>query len=141
MGYGQITCRYHPCQKSTMMLDMHEENVSEFVSQLLHSAGVAHEFHFSSPTLGVHKAMEYYYEAIPDAVDDFAEAYMGKFGQLKKFPTEYHSGEDPLEYMNSLAGFVEESRQLLPQDSYIQNEVDGIVKIIYKTIYMLRDIK
>lgn len=134
--------RYHLNPKLSMMLDMNEENVSEFVSQMLHSAAIAHEFHFSSPTLGVHKAMEYYYDSIVDAIDDFTEAYMGKYGQIKTFPKDYHSaGDEPLDYMNSLAGFVEESRQMLPQDSYIQNELDGIAKIIYKTIYMLRDIK
>ena len=40
-------------------------------------------------------------------------------------------------YFEALCMYVEKNRQLLPQDSYIQNQVDEIVALIESTKYKL----
>ena len=124
-----------------MMLDMDENNVSEFIAQLLHSGTVAHFLHFSTNSFAAHEALGEYYSEIIEKVDDFAEAYMGTYGQIKKFPEEFHSAEDPVQYLVSIQGFVAESRQMLPQDTPLQNIVDEIADLINTTVYKLRFLK
>ena len=41
-------------------------------------------------------------------------------------------------YFDGLSKFVETIRKQLPQDSYIQNEVDTVVKLIETTKYKLK---
>jgi hypothetical protein len=41
-------------------------------------------------------------------------------------------------YFEGLSKFVEMIRQDIPQDSYIQNEVDTVVKLIEDTKYKLK---
>ena len=124
-----------------MMLDMDQENVSEFIAQLLHSSTVTHFMHFSTNSFSEHMALGEYYAEIVDLTDQYAEAYMGVYGQIKKFPADFHSSDQPLEYMVGIKGFVDESRKVLPQDTALQNIIDEIVDLISTTIYKLRFLK
>lgn len=117
------------------------EETAEFVATLLHSSTVTHFMHWSTNSLSVHQALGEYYDEIIELVDDFAEAYMGKYEQLKKFPKEFYLAKDPVEYLTSIKEFVEESRKELPQDSELQNIVDEIADLINTTLYKLRFLK
>jgi len=117
------------------------EEVAEFVSTLLHSSTVTHFMHWSTDNNSVHMALGDYYEEIIELTDQFAEAYMGRNEQLKKFPTDFHSATDPVKYMQGIKEFVEESRQELPQDSELQNIVDEIADLINSTLFKLRFLK
>lgn len=117
------------------------EEVAEFVSALLHSSTVTHFMHWSTNSDPVHRALGEYYEQIIELTDNFAEAYMGKYDQLKKFPEEFHTGDDPVKYLTSIKDFVEESRKELPQDSELQNIVDEIADLINSTLFKLRFLK
>ena len=66
---------------------------------------------------------------------------MGRYGQIKKWPQEFHNAKDPVEYLTSLKDFVEEARKELPQDSELQNLVDEIADLINSTLYKLRFLK
>jgi hypothetical protein len=72
------------------------DEVAEFVAHLLHSSTVTHFMHWSSTNYAKHKALKKYYAKIIDLVDRYAEAYMGKYDQLKKFPEEFHTEKDPV---------------------------------------------
>ena len=114
------------------------EEVAEFVAHLLHSSTVTHFMHWSTPSYAKHKALKKYYVQIVDLVDKFAESYMGKYEQLKKFPDEFHAEKDPVKYLENMKEFVEESREELPQDTELQNLVDEIADLISSTLYKLR---
>ena len=114
------------------------EEVAEFVAHLLHSSTVTHFMHWSTPSYAKHKALKKYYVQIIDLVDKFAESYMGKYDQLKKFPDEFHAEKDPVKYLENMKEFVEESREELPQDTELQNLVDEIADLINSTLYKLR---
>ena len=112
--------------------------VAEFVAHLLHSSTVTHFMNWSTSSYAKHKALGKYYEQIVDLVDRFAESYMGKYEQLKKFPEEFHTEKDPVKYLENMKEFVEESREELPQDTELQNLVDEIADLINSTLYKLR---
>ena len=76
-----------------------------------------------------------------DLVDEYAEAFMGRYEQIKKWPEEFHSGKDPVDYFTRLKDFVEEARKDLPQDTELQNLVDEIADLINSTLYKLRFLK
>ena len=94
--------------------------------------------HWATNSYSVHQALGTYYDEIIDLTDQFAEAYMGKYDQLKKFPKDFHTSEEPLKYMESMKSFVGEARKELPQDSELQNIVDEIADLINTTIYKLK---
>lgn len=97
--------------------------------------------HLSTDSFSVHQALNTYYNEIIDLVDQYAEAFMGRYGQIKKWPQEFHNAKDPVEYLTSLKDFVEEARKDLPQDSELQNLVDEIADLINSTLYKLRFLK
>lgn len=114
------------------------DEVAEFVATLLHSSTVTHFMHWSTDSYAKHQALGEYYDQIIDLTDQFAEAYMGKYEQLKNFPSEFHDGKDPVKYLESIKSFVGEAREHLPQDSELQNLVDEIADLINSTLYKLR---
>ena len=119
------------------------DRTAEFVGTMLHSAVITHLMHLSVKGAGSyaqHKALQEYYEGIPDLVDTVAESIQGCYGELiTGYPTMYGStATDPLTYLLSLKDFVLETRTDMPQDSQIQNEIDNVATLIDSTIYKLR---
>jgi hypothetical protein len=116
--------------------------IGQFVSTLFASRTQAHIFHLQTDSFAEHKALNDYYDEIIDLVDGLAESYQGKHGIIRGYINvamqEYESCEGVILYFNTLCGYVEKSRQILPQDSYIQNQVDTIVELINSTNYKLR---
>jgi hypothetical protein len=43
----------------------------------------------------------------------------------------------PHDYFMSLCKFIEEGRKSLPQESWIQNQIDEIVELLYEVKYLL----
>ena len=114
------------------------EEVSEFVAALLHSSTVTHFMHWATNSYAQHIALGEYYDQIIELTDQFAEAYMGKYEQLKKFPKDFHTSEEPEKYLVGIQSFVAEARKHLPQDTELQNIVDEIADLINTTIYKLK---
>ena len=118
-----------------------EDETAEFIAALLHSATVAHFMHLSTSSFSEHKALRRYYNEIIDLTDKFAEAYMGRYEQIKEFPSEFHSAKNPVKYFTGLKDFVKECREDLPQDTELQNIVDEIADLVNSTLYKLRFLK
>lgn len=115
-----------------------DEDAAEFIAALLHSSTVTHFMHLSTDSFSAHKALGKYYEQIIVLVDDFAEAYQGRYNKIKSYPGEFHDGKDPVKYLKSMQSFVDEAREELPQDSEIQNIIDEISQLINSTLYKLK---
>lgn len=115
-----------------------ENEAAEFIAALLHSGTVTHFMHLSTDSYSKHQALGTFYVEIIDLADQFAEAYMGKYEQIKKFPSEFHSATNPVKYLEGLKDFVAECREELPKDSELQNLIDEIADLINSTLYKLR---
>ena len=98
-------------------------------------------FHWSTNSYSQHKALGHYYDNIVEVVDDLAEAYMGKYEQLKNFPNVYHQPKEPVKYLESLKSFVADARNDLPTDKDIQTLIDNVATEIDSTLYKLRFLK
>jgi hypothetical protein len=118
-----------------------KDNVALFAATLLHSATNTHFFHWSTDSYAKHKALRSYYDGIVDLVDDYVEAYMGCYDQIKEFPSVYHQPKDAVKYLQSLQTFIKEARTDLPQDEQLCNLVDAIADLVDSTTYKLRFLK
>ena len=117
------------------------QNVAMFAATLLHSSTNTHFFHWSTNSYSQHKALGNYYDEIIELVDDYVEAYMGCYEQIKSFPSVYHQPKEPLKYLESLKNFVKEANKDLPQEQELVNIVAEIQQLIDSTIYKLKYLK
>jgi hypothetical protein len=116
--------------------------ISKFISTLLNSRQQAHVFHWQEQGEGSearHLALDNYYNEIIEHVDGLVESYQGRYGIIRGYDLNFRLREDndPAFYFRALVKYVEAARQKLPQDSYIQNQVDEIVDLIETTNYKL----
>lgn len=112
---------------------------NRYVGMLMNSREQAHMFHLTTNSFAQHKALQTYYEGIVPLLDSWAEAYMGKYGRLKRITMNKRYMSDPRkarDYFKKLLARVKAVR--LPRgDSYLKNIQDEIVALIRSTIYML----
>jgi hypothetical protein len=102
----------------------------------------AHVFHLQTPSFAAHKALNEFYDEIVDTIDGLVESYQGKYGIVKGYGNvtlqEYQSCDGIILYFTTLVNFLEKSRSMICQDSFIQNQVDELVALIYSLLYKLR---
>ena len=117
-----------------------DDPVMQFVMCLLHSVTNAHILHLSTKSYSQHKALETFYTGIGDLVDNFVEAFQGKYGLLTKYTDDFKLPTLPVEYLTYLNDEVKRLRQdnNFPQDSELQNITDEIAQLIDSTLYKLR---
>lgn len=112
---------------------------NRYVGLLMNSRTQAHAFHLTTSSFAEHKALQAYYEGIVPLLDAWAEAYMGKYGRLRRVSLNKRFIKDPTKaraYFKSLLSRVKAIR--LPRgDSYLKNIQDEITALIRSTLYML----
>jgi DNA-binding ferritin-like protein len=114
-----------------------------FLGTLMQSRNQAHIYHLQVQGMGshaAHLALQAYYEGIVPLIDVIAEGIQGRYGIITNYKMADTIREDNNArlYFDGLSKFVETIRKQLPQDSYIQNEVDTVVKLIETTKYKLK---
>ena len=111
---------------------------NRYVGMLMNSREQAHAFHLMTNSYAQHKALQAYYEGIIPLLDAWAEAYMGKYGRLKRITMNKRFLRDPKKarmYFRSLLGRIRVVK--LPKDTYLRSVQDEIVALIRATLYML----
>lgn len=124
-------------------VEKQSDPVMQFTMCLLHSVTNAHILHLTTKSYAEHKALEDYYTEVGDRVDEFIEAFQGKYGLLHDFTADYALPGQPIEYLTYLKDEVATLRrsEKFPQDSELQNSVDEIAQLIDSTLYKLRFLK
>jgi len=123
--------------------------MEQLASLLLHSRTQAHVFHVGQSGVGSdarHRALGDYYDAIGGIVDGLVEVYQGQYGLIKLQPV---SGLDTnSEMKNVIAYFVKliAAVEKLRKDdklqmSWLQNDIDTVVSLLYKTKYRLENLQ
>jgi hypothetical protein len=119
--------------------------IGQFVSTLFASRTQAHVFHLQTDSFAEHSALNVYYDEIVDITDGIVESYQGKYGIITGYSNvalqEFQNCEGVISYFETLYMYVEKSRQMLPQDTYIQNQIDEVVALVASTLYKLRFLK
>ena len=107
------------------------EEIVKLISTLLNSRQQAQVYHWQAVGEGsnaVHLALNAYYDEIIPLVDGLVESVQGRNGILMGYQLNFTVREDnkPLIYFQALVKYVETIRERVPQDSYIQNQRDGL---------------
>lgn len=124
-------------------VEKQSDPVMQFTMCLLHSVTNGHILHLTTKSYAEHKALEDFYTDVGDLVDEFVEAFQGKYGLLHDFTADYALPGQPVEYLTYLKDEVATLRRAekFPQDSELQNIVDEIAQLIDSTLYKLRFLK
>ena len=124
---------------------MENEIIGQFISTLFASRTQAHIFHLQTDSFAEHAALNTYYDEIVGITDGIVESYQGKYGIIRGYGNvalqEFQDCDGVISYFEVLYMYVEKSRQMVPQDSYIQNQIDEVVALITSTLYKLRFLK
>ena len=111
---------------------------NRYVGLLMNSRTQAHAFHLTTGSFAEHKALQAYYEGIIPLLDSWAEAYMGKYGRLRRVSVNKRFMKDPSKAKAYFKSLLVRIRALkLPRDSYLKNIQDEIIALIRSTLYML----
>jgi len=113
------------------------------IGTLMQSRNQAHIYHLQKTGPGshaAHLALQAYYDGIVPLIDGLVESYQGKYGILTGYAMGASLREDGnfVAYFEALCMFVEKTRQSVPQDSYIANQIDTVVELMNSTKYKLK---
>lgn len=119
--------------------------MEELASLLLQSRTQTHSFHLGVKGIGSHSAhlaLGEYYDSISGLIDGLVETYQGKDGliQLSGIGTldKNNDIKNIIKYFETLCGMVARLRQNPKlKDSWIQNDIDTVVSLLYRTKYKL----
>jgi DNA-binding ferritin-like protein len=123
--------------------------LEQLASLLLHSRTQTHSFHVGVKGVGsfsVHIALGNYYDTIGGLVDGLVEAYQGQYGLIKLQPV---SGLDTNNDIKNVIAYFEKLCQAVAklrkdeklQMSWLQNDIDTIVTLLYSTKYKLTNLQ
>lgn len=117
--------------------------IGELVMRCFHARTAAHVLHLKGGTLAKHMALQEFYEGVIPLIDSLAEAYQGDYDLISNFPARYTHYEDGVALMTDLSDWIEKNRHKCwdADDTYLENIVDEIVKLIRQTTYKLRHLK
>jgi DNA-binding ferritin-like protein len=120
--------------------------VSEFASMLVLGAASAHVQHWN--TLGpgsfaAHEAMGTFYTELPELTDSVIEACLQDESKIILDGKALFLGKNPLELVEYIYANVTVMRRKtgFPQESEVQNLVDGISELCRHTIFKLKRLK
>ena len=119
--------------------------MEQLASLLLHSRTQAHSFHIGVKGVGsfsAHLALGAYYDTIGGLVDGLVEAYQGQYGLIKLQPV---SGLDTNNDIKNVISYFDKLIQAVAklrkdeklQMSWLQNDIDTVVTLLYSTKYKL----
>ena len=119
--------------------------MEELASLLLQSRTQTHSFHLGVRGVGSHSAhvaLGEYYDSISGLIDGLVEVYQGKEGliQLSGIGVldKNNDIKNIINYFEKLCAMVAKLRQNPKlQDSWIQNDIETVVSLLYKTKYKL----
>lgn len=116
------------------------------ISTLLHTRNQTQIFHWGTTGPGSyaqHMALGTFYDEIVGLVDSLVESYQGKYGIVSGYKNvkelvDYTDITALLNYYNAIAIFIEKVRERIPQDTYIQNQMDTIYESVMSLTYKLK---
>lgn len=115
-------------------------------SKLFESREMAHIYHLQvNGEMGshaAHVALGEYYDGILDLIDTLIETYQGQYGIIDGYETidtAETKTKEKIAYFEELSQFVKHGRKAISlEDTHLQNIIDEVVALIYRTLYKLK---
>ena len=129
--------------------DKDMSNPVKLFSKLFESREMAHIYHLQvngeEGSHASHAALNTYYEDILELIDTLIETYSGQYGIVDGYDiidTNSTRTKDKVAYFEDLVEFIKYSRKSISaEDTHLQNIIDEVVALIYRTLYKLKFMK
>jgi len=119
-------------------LEVPTVTIGQFFLKLLHAATNGHILHLQTKSYSEHKALQKYYEELPDLVDSIIEEWQGAYQKIVEYPNEYTSPNmDALQEVMEVRDFLVKNRAIVGDYTSIQNSVDNLMSLLDSTVYKL----
>lgn len=120
--------------------------MEQLISTLFEARTQTHIFHLQTKSYAEHIALNEFYDSIIGLVDGLVESYQGKYGIITGYtgPAKFddYTNSNVIKYLKALSIFVErQSKSIKKEDTYLLNQIDTIIQLIYSTIYKLENLK
>lgn len=117
--------------------------IGQLIVRCFHAATATHVLHLTTRSYATHKALNEFYDALPDLVDSLAESYMGIHGMIEGLHAQYVKPGTPEQTVADLTDWIEDHRdEILPDDdTCLLNILDEIQALCASTLYKLRFLK
>jgi hypothetical protein len=126
------------------MITLQQYNQSKdakgLVQKMFEARQVAHNCHLRTKSFAEHKALNSFYEHLLEMVDDFVETYQGQYGLLGDCEFKVEAVASATEYLEDCVKIFVVGRDAL-KDLHLQNIMDEVVALTYRTIYKLKFLK
>lgn len=118
-------------------------NVNEYFGTLLQSVTEAHKKHLMTGKYSDHKALNEFYDEMPELVDALIEHYQGENGKVDDLKNTIEAeGKDAVAYLEELLKFTKDGqKELFADNSGLSSDIDSIVGQIDSTLYQLKELK
>lgn len=87
-----------------------------------------------------HKALNDFYDELIDMIDGLIESYQGKYGLLNIEIPSAKPGDAYSEIKKKVTD-LEMYKDKLFKDSYILNQIDEMIMLMYQTLYKLKNLR
>lgn len=117
-------------------------NIEELISRVFAARNLAHIAHWGTSSYAQHEALGEFYDKVIDQLDTLVEAYMGFFGKIEKVDLDYGVKTDFATFLADEAKLICECRsQIARNNPALENLVDGLCEVYFKTFYKLANLK
>jgi len=118
--------------------------VFDLFAKLFQARDFFHLSHLKTQGAGsyaAHVALNDAYDKILGLVDGIVESWQGSHGKLADITLSAVAADtDPVVYITSLVKYIEVSRKSI-SESWLQNEIDEVQKLLTSTLYKLENLK
>lgn len=114
---------------------------SEFFSRARALATTTHFAHLSTDSFSEHIALATFYEEIVETIDAFCEAYIGQYGKFITLPQIAPQMQVAVDAIIENRDWIAKNRNLITDESSLQNLIDTTVELCNTTIYKLQKLK
>jgi len=119
-------------------LEIPTVTIGEFFLKLLHASTNGHILHLQTKSYSEHKALQKYYEGLPDLVDSIIEEWQGAYQKIIEYPATYEApNPDALQEVMAVRDFLVKNRAVVGDYTSIQNSVDNLMSLLDSTVYKL----
>ncbi len=113
----------------------------EFLSTLLDAKEQTIVWHNQTTSYAEHKALDKFQDELAELYDDLVESVSGIYGRPKNYSVatlqNYQSSDQIYKYYMELYKYVQNERKTIYQDTWVQNQIDEIVALIGRHLYLL----
>lgn len=123
------------------MLNLKDYNknkeIKNYVQKIFEARQVAHNVHLKTKSYSEHVALNAFYDGLLLLADDFTETFQGQYGLIGDLEVSVKSVDNVIGYLEDFTSSTKSARESI-KETHLQNILDEILSLTYKTIYKLK---